>query len=291
VTVLRDGQHVATRPIGDLNHNEVVQMMVGRAMETTPAAATVAAPGAVRFRCHRLTSPGRFSDIQLELRSGEIVGLAGLVGAGRTEVLQALYGLDQQAHGEVRCDGKLVHLRSPRAAQSLGIMLIPEDRKRQGLVLSMNVRENLSLSILDTFRGWLGTADRRAETALADRYRLDLSIRTPSVEARVTTLSGGNQQKIVFARGLATDCRILLIDEPTRGVDVGAKREIHDLVRKLAAQGAAVLLVSADLPELLALSHRVVVLRQGRIVAEFPQEAATPDAVLRAMAGIEPKEQ
>jgi ABC-type sugar transport system ATPase subunit len=151
----------------------------------------------------------------------------------------------------------------------------------------MNVRENLTLSIVDTFRRWFGTVDRRAETALADRFRRDLSIRAPSGETPVASLSGGNQQKIVFARALAAGCRVLLIDEPTRGVDVGAKREIHDLVRRLASQGAAVLMVSSDLPELLALAHRVVVLRQGRIAAELSRDEATPDAVLRAMAGIE----
>ena len=164
--------------------------------------------------------------------------------------------------------------------------LIPEDRKRQGLVLGMNVRENLTLSILDRFRRALGWVDRRAETAVTDRFRRELSIRAASGELPVSSLSGGNQQKVVFARGLAADCRILLVDEPTRGVDVAAKREIHDLVRQLAGQGTAVLLVSSDLPELLALSHRVVVLRQGRIVAELARDAATPDAVLRAMAGI-----
>jgi ABC-type sugar transport system ATPase subunit len=150
----------------------------------------------------------------------------------------------------------------------------------------MNVRENITLSVVDRFRRLLGIADRRAERALADRFRESLSIRAPSVETPVRSLSGGNQQKIVFARCLAADCRVLLVDEPTRGVDVGAKREIHDLIRRLAAQGTAVLLVSSDLPELLALADRVIVLRQGRIVAELPGEAATPDAVLRAMAGI-----
>ncbi len=164
--------------------------------------------------------------------------------------------------------------------------LIPEDRKRQGLVLGMNVRENLTFPILDRFRKALGRLDCRAEITLAQRYCNELSIRTASVETPVSSLSGGNQQKIVFARALASDCRVLLVDEPTRGVDVGAKREIHELVRQLAARGTAVLLVSSDLPELLALSHRVLVLRQGKLVDELARGEATPDAVLRAMAGI-----
>jgi ABC-type sugar transport system ATPase subunit len=212
--------------------------------------------------------------------------LAGLVGAGRTEVLEALFGLDRQAQGEIVIEGMPAHVRSSRQAQRLGMTLIPEDRKRQGLVLGMNVRENLTFPILDRFRRALGWVDRRAERAMTDRFRSELSIRAASGEVPVSSLSGGNQQKIVFARGIAADCRILLVDEPTRGVDVGAKREIHDLVHQLAGRGTAVLLVSSDLPELLALSHRVVVMRQGKIVAELAREAATPDAVLRAMAGI-----
>ncbi len=286
VTVLRDGQHIATRPVGELSHDDLVRMMVGRSVEETPPAEVHPTAGVVRLHCDCLSSPGRFSDVPLELHAGEIVGLAGLVGAGRTEVLEALFGLDAGASGETHIDGKRVFVRSPHEAQRLGMMLIPEDRKRQGLVPAMNVRENLTLSILDTFRRWLGTVDRGGETALADRFRRDLSILAPSGETPVTALSGGNQQKIVFARGLAADCRILLIDEPTRGVDVGAKREIHDLVRKLASEGAALLLVSSDLPELLSLSQRVVVLRQGKLVAELSRIEATPDAVLRAMAGI-----
>jgi ABC-type sugar transport system ATPase subunit len=240
----------------------------------------------VRLQCRRLSSPGRFSDIHLDVHAGEIVGLAGLVGAGRTEILEALFGLDHAARGEIFVDGRQLDIRSPREAQAAGMTLVPEDRKRHGLVLDMTVRENVTLSILDRFRRHLGIADRRAERVLADRYRERLSIRTPTLESAVKDLSGGNQQKIVFARGLAADCRILLVDEPTRGVDVGAKREIHDLIRRLAAEGTAVLLVSSDLPELLALADRVIVLRQGKIAAELPGEAATPDAVLRAMAGI-----
>ena len=342
VTVLRDGRHVATQPVGSLTHDDLVRMMVGRAIDRETALAPEAgaitaesgtrtsddptispfplvgddrgggasvnrpatsfrtihgqlsetpdqpraAHGTPRLQCRRFSSPGRFSDIQLDVHAGEIVGLAGLVGAGRTEILEALFGLDHAARGEIVVDGKRRDVRSPRDAQAAGMTLVPEDRQRQGLVLAMNVRENLTLSILDRLRRLPGIADHRAERALAERFRQSLSIRTPSVEAPVTALSGGNQQKIVFARGLAADRRVLLVDEPTRGVDVGAKREIHDLLRRLAADGTAVLLVSSDLPELLALAHRVVVLRQGQIVAELPGEGARPDAVLRAMAGI-----
>ena len=286
VTVLRDGRHIATRPVATLDHDELVRMMVGRSVDFSGPSLTSATAGAVRLQVRRFSSRGRFADFSLDLQAGEVVGLAGLVGAGRTEVLEALFGLDRHAEGELVIDGRAACVRSSRQARRLGMTLIPEDRKRQGLVLGMNVRENLTFPILDRFRRALGWVDRRAEMALADRLRSELSIRAASGELPVSSLSGGNQQKIVFARGLDADCRILLVDEPTRGVDVGAKREIHDLVRQLAGQGTAVLLVSSDLPELLALSHRVVVLRQGKIVAELSREAATPDLVLRAMAGI-----
>jgi ribose transport system ATP-binding protein len=286
VTVLRDGRHIATRPIESLDHDKLVRMMVGRSVEFDQTAEHDSAADQIRLEVRSLASPGRFADVHLTLRAGEIVGLAGLVGAGRTEVLEALFGLDHRAVGDILIDGKIAPINSPREAQRAGMVLIPEDRKRQGLVLGMNIRENVTLPILDRFRRRLGIADRRREAALADRYRQELAIRAPSSETPVTALSGGNQQKIVLTRGLAAECRILLIDEPTRGVDVGAKREIHDLVRKQAAQGAAVLVVSSDLPELLALAQRIVVLRQGKVVAELSCAAATPDAVLRAMAGI-----
>lgn len=307
VTVLRDGRHIATRPVSEVDHDALVRMMVGRASATDAseragggerseahpgssvphAASAVSPPGnAARLQIRHLSSPSRFENVHLDVRAGEIVGLAGLVGAGRSEILEALFGLDRAARGETFVDGKRVRIRSPREAQDLGMMLIPEDRKRQGLVLDMNIRENLTLPILDRFRRLLGAADRRAEMALADRCRRELAIRAPSSETPVASLSGGNQQKVMFARGIAADCRILLVDEPTRGVDVGAKREIHDLIRQLAGKGAAVVVVSSDLPELLVLAHRLVVIRQGSVVAELSPDEVSPDTVLRAMAGI-----
>jgi len=286
VTVLRDGQHVATRPVAEVNRDDLVRMMVGREVADYESTAKPQL-GDERLRIRGFSSPGRFENISLEVRAGEIVGLAGLVGAGRTEIAEALFGLDRAAHGEVFVEGRKVRINSPRSAERLGIGLVPEDRKRHGLVLSMNVRENLTLPILDRFRRWLGYADREGEKTLAETCCRQLAIRTASIETTVNTLSGGNQQKIVIAKGVAAGGRILLIDEPTRGVDVGAKREIHELIGRLAHEGAAVLLISSDLPELLALAHRVVVLREGKQVAMLAREAATPEAVLRAMAGIE----
>lgn len=286
VTVLRDGRHVATRAVADVTPDELVQLMVGRHVESLDAQATPTAEGPPRLRVTRLTSPGVFEDVSLEVRGGEIVGLAGLVGAGRTEVLEALYGLNPHVRGEVEVDGRPAHIATPQQAQGRGMALVPEDRKRHGLVLSMNVRENITLPLLDRFRGWLGLARRRGERRLADSYSRRFSIRAPGVETPVRGLSGGNQQKIVLAKALAAGGGVLLIDEPTRGVDVGAKQEIHDLIRDVVRDGAAVLLVSSELPELLALSHRIVVLRQGRVMGNLPRSQATPETVLRLMAGL-----
>lgn len=288
VTVLRDGRHVATRPIEAVDHDELVKLMVGRSVERYSPPASSQSSSLPRLRVRGLDSPNRFSGIHLDVHPGEIVGLAGLVGAGRTEITEALYGLDPRASGAVEIDGRRVTLSSPEEAQKLGIGLIPEDRKRHGLVLGMNLRENITLAILDRFARFAGRASRTAETKFADQSRERLSIRTPTVETAVSSLSGGNQQKVVFAKGLAADCRVLLIDEPTRGVDVAAKREIHELIGELARQGAAILLVSSDLPELLALAHRVVVLRAGEIVARLKRDEADPETVLRHMTGLAP---
>jgi ABC-type sugar transport system ATPase subunit len=286
VTVLRDGRHVATCAIGEVDRDQIVHMMVGRAVDAAVELPPLAPDAPVRLEVRGLTSPGRFQDFNLQVRAGEIVGLAGLVGAGRSEVARALFGLDPQARGEVRVDGRLALVRSPRRAQAAGIGLVPEDRKRQGLVLSMNVRENLTLPVLERFRAWLGRIGSSAERAAAEQIRQRLSIRAPDVETAASALSGGNQQKILFAKALLGESEILLIDEPTRGVDVGGKHEIHELIVRLARRGRAIVLISSELPELLSLSHRIVVLREGRIVAECRRDQADPERLLRHMAGI-----
>ena len=286
VTVLRDGRHMATLAIEQVTRDELVRLMVGRDV-AGPSLTEDQPPGRERLRVRGLSSPGKFQDVDLELHAGEILGLAGLVGAGRTEIADALFGNDANAAGEIIIDGRGARLRSPQEAIAHGISLAPEDRKRQGLVLSMNVRENLTLPILHRLRRGLGRVDRRRENELAEVDRRGLNIRAPSIETPVASLSGGNQQKIVMAKSIAAASGILLIDEPTRGIDVGAKREIHELLLNLARQGNAILLISSDLPELLALSHQIAVLRQGKIVARLTREQASPETVLRWMAGIE----
>ncbi len=285
VSVLRDGKHVATKPIGEVTRDDLVQLMVGRAVEQFVSPLPAKAE-AIRLRVRHLTSPGKLSDVSFDVNAGEIVGLAGLVGAGRSEIAMALNGLDPQARGSVEIDGRVIRLDCPRAALRAGLALIPEDRKRQGLVLSMSLRENLTLPILHRFRRWLGWADRTAERRLAQSICDEMHVRTPTIEASIQSLSGGNQQKIVLAKGIAANARVLIVDEPTRGVDVGAKREIHEQLAQLATQGKAILVISSDLPELLSLSHRVLVVREGKLEAEFPRKKATPEAVLRGMAGV-----
>jgi ABC-type sugar transport system ATPase subunit len=285
VSVLRDGRHVDTRPTDQLTENELVRLMIGRPPAEYLPAPPPDATGPELLRVERLSSPGRFHDISFSLRAGEVLGLAGLVGAGRSEVAEALFGLDRAARGSVSVDGTTVRIRTPRQAIRLGIGLVPEDRKRQGLVLPASGIHNTSLPILKRLSraGWI---KRREERDLTADYFTRMRVRTPSPETPVAGLSGGNQQKVVLARWLAARSRILMLDEPTRGVDVGAKAEIHALIAELAASGSAVLLISSELPELLSLSWRILVLRGGRMAGELRREHATQDRLLRMMAGL-----
>ena len=285
ITVLRDGRHVSTGPVSGTDRDRVVQQMVGREVAAHEPAHLARAPGEVALRVRGLTSPGRFRDVSFEVRRGEIVGFAGLVGAGRSEVAQAVFGLDPGAAGTVEVDGRPIPTGDVHAALAAGLGLLPEDRKRQGLVLSMNCRENLSLAVLkDLARwGWIGKGD---EAALADRYRERLRVKTPSMEAPIAGLSGGNQQKIALAKWLAREGSVLIVDEPTRGVDVGAKAEIHRLLDELAGQGLAVVLISSELPEVLSLSRRLVVMREGRIAGQLDRGDFSQAAVMRLMAGL-----
>jgi len=282
VTVLRDGRHVETLPIDKVDHDQLVRLMVGRSVEVYSPPIPEKGFGPCRLRLRGLSSPGRFEDIDLEICAGEIVGLAGLVGAGRTELTEAIYGVDPEATGTVEIDGRRLSIHSPRQAQSAGIGLIPEDRKRHGLVLPMNLRENVTLPILDRFAGALHRIDRGGEAGFASEARTRLAIRAPDVETVVSGLSGGNQQKIVFAKGLAADCRVLMIDEPTRGVDVGARAEIHGIIRRLAQAGMSILVVSSDTKETAALCDRVLVMDRGRVSAELAGDAITREAMIAA---------
>ena len=285
VTVLRDGRHVATRPLAEVDESALVQLMIGRRLDEYFATHPHKEVGRELLRVEGLTSPGRFSDVSFTLRAGEVVGLAGLVGAGRSEIAQALFGLDPDVQGQVFVGGSPAHIGHAGDALRLGLGFVPEDRQRQGLVAALGGRINTTLPILSRLAR-LTFVRQAKERDLVRGHFERLRVRTPHVDFPVAGLSGGNQQKVVLARWLAARAPVLILDEPTRGVDVGAKAEIHAFVDRLALEGHAVLLISSELPELLALSSRILVLRGGRIVGEVPRASATEETVLRLMAGV-----
>ena len=281
IVVLRDGRVVGAGAAGDLSMEQVVRWMVGREVEAVAHGGADVGPPVLEVR--RLRGPG-LQEATLRVHRGEIVGLTGLVGAGRTQLADCLFGFRQASEGEVLIDGRTVVIRGPRDAIAAHMGYVPEDRHRRGLVLSMTVTENLTLPQLSRFQSWAGL-DTAGEARLADRFIERLRIATPHRSQRVLALSGGNQQKVLLARWLALEPRILIVDEPTKGVDVGAKSEIHRLMRQLAAQGMAILMISSELPEVLRLSDRVVVMSEGRVVAEWPVADATPERIMLAAAG------
>jgi len=285
VTVLRDGKLVETRPMAGVDQAALVQLMIGRPLGAYFPAHLERPPGAELLRVQNLSSPGKFQPISFTLRAGEVLGMAGLIGAGRTDIAQALFGLDEKATGSVWIEGKPVSVRRPVTAMENGLGLVPEDRKRHGLVLMMSARENISLPTLERRAKW-GWVKKEEERALAKKFFDLLQVRAPGFDTVAASLSGGNQQKLVLAKWLAARCRVLMVDEPTRGVDVGAKAEIHGLIDRLAAEGSGVLLISSELPEIIHLSTRILVVRHGRIAAELTRQDATQEKLLRLMAGI-----
>jgi len=285
ITVLRDGRHIATEPIPATQPARVVTQMIGRELRTHTPAHLARDLGPVRLDTQHLCSPGSFIDINLTVRAGEIVGIAGIVGAGRSELLQAIFGLDPEVTGQISIDDQPLPLGSIEHALAAGLGLVPEDRKRQGLVLGLNCRENTALAALPLLTH-LGFVRRSAERTLAAKYAQRLRIKTPSLEALTAGLSGGNQQKIALAKWLARDCDVLLIDEPTRGVDVGAKAEIYQLLDELACEGKALLVVSSELPELIGLCRRILVLRAGQIAGEVSRASFSEAGLMQLMAGV-----
>ncbi|WP_245997598.1 sugar ABC transporter ATP-binding protein [Streptomyces armeniacus] len=280
VTVLRDGRSVAQVP-ADTGRDELVRLMVGRSIEQQypRAHGTVRQDPAPLLRVSGLSRAGRFEDIGFEVRAGEVVGVAGLVGAGRTEVARALFGADPYDRGTVEVLGRRLPGGDVPAAMAAGIGLVPEDRKAQGLLLDASVSENLGLVTLRgaTRRGWV---DRAGQRRAASRMAGELGIRMAGLDHRTRTLSGGNQQKVAIGKWLLADSRVLILDEPTRGIDVGAKVEIYRLINDLTAAGRAVLMISSELPEVLGMSDRILVMAQGRITGELTAAQATQDAVM-----------
>ncbi|WP_414662815.1 sugar ABC transporter ATP-binding protein [Horticoccus sp. 23ND18S-11] len=283
VTVLRDGRHVGTRAIGETTMSELVRLMVGRDLKDQFPKQR-AAVGEEVLRVEHLRRDGVLHDINFALRRGEVVGLAGLMGSGRTELARAVFGADAIDGGRVLIRGEERTIASPRDAIDLGLGLLTEDRKQQGLVLVLSVQENMCLPSVGRFsRGGVMQPARESE-ATARRIQ-ELRIKTPGPHQRVVHLSGGNQQKVVLGKWLCTEADILIFDEPTRGIDVGAKVEIYQLMNQLAARGAAILMISSELPEILGMSDRILVMHAGRIAGEFPAAEATQEKLLAVALG------
>jgi len=285
VTVLRDGQYVGTLDRAEATEDRLVKLMVGRVVERRQPLHLGRALGHIRLEVRNLSVPPTVRDVSFSIRGGEIVGLAGLVGAGRSETARAILGIDRPAGGTVIIDGAECRRNDPLAAMRAGLGLVPEDRKRQGLVLGMSGRANISLALLDRLSR-LGILDRRAERDAATRQYAALNVKAPSIETPLVNLSGGNQQKVALGKWLARRPAVLIVDEPTRGVDVAAKAAIHQLLDELACSGVAILLISSELPELLLLSRRIMVMRGGEIVGELSRAQASEESVLRLMAGV-----
>ena len=284
ITVLRDGQYQGTVETRETDEEKVTQMMIGRKLDLSRNASHHEL-GDVALEVRGLSCGKLYDDISFDIRRGEVVGFYGLVGAGRTEIAETLFGLRDPSKGKILLDGEEVRLNSPSDAIARGISLVPEDRKGQGLVLGMNCRDNMTLPQVDDLTAGPFVAEG-SEVAIFDQYRDKLDIRTPGWKQLVGNLSGGNQQKIVIGKWLSMHPRVLIVDEPTRGIDVGSKSEIHNLIRDLAAQGYAVIVISSEMPEVLHVSDRIVAMYSGRIMRTFTSDEVTEDNLIQAISGI-----
>lgn len=280
VTILRDGHYVATRELAGVETEELIQMMVGRQVdELFPK--QEAPRGAPLLEARNLTTRGKFENVSFDIHAGEILGLSGLIGAGRTDVARALFGIQPLHAGSIAVEGQEVTIRNPQQAMSLGLAFVPEDRQHHGLVLPMSIAANITLPILPRFTtaGWLREGDSR-KVALTAARRLE--VKSAGIGQKAEELSGGNQQKVVLAKWLETAPRILILDEPTRGIDVGTKAAVHQLMSDLANEGVAILMISSELPEILGMSDRILVMREGHITAEFTRAEATQEKIMTA---------
>lgn len=287
ISVLRDGAYRGTLDTAATDEDEITQMMIGRSLDLSRDAAQVE-PGDVALRVEGLSCGTLFQDVTFEVRQGEVLGFYGLVGAGRTEIAETLFGLRRPSAGRILLKGSEVAIASPIDAIRLGISLVPESRKEQGLVLGMNCRDNITLPQVDDLTAGPFVAEG-AEVSIYDQYRDRLSIKSPSWRTQVGNLSGGNQQKIVIGKWLSMQPEVLIVDEPTRGIDVGSKSEIHNLLRDLARQGYAVIVISSEMPEVLQCSDRILALHQGRIMRAFTAAEVTEDSLIQAISGIPEK--
>ncbi len=285
ITVLRDGEHVSTRPASEVTRELLIRDMVGREVDQFYGVGHERTVGERVCRVRGLGREGVFSGIDFDLHSGEVLGFAGLVGSRRTDVGLALFGMEPADHGTIQIDGSERRIASPRAAQQAGVAYMTEDRRKFGLAMPLSITANITLPVLRRYLSRFGLIRRAEEEEAAEGFRQRLQIKAPSTMHVVAKLSGGNQQKVMFGKWLNTRPRILVLDEPTRGIDVGAKAEVHAMVRELAEQGMAILFISSDLPEVLAMSDRILVMREGRQMGILEREEATQEAVMSLATG------
>jgi rhamnose transport system ATP-binding protein len=283
VTVMRDGKHVLTDDVGNVTADDLVRAMVGRELEKR-SRGEQAEPGETVLEVSRLTREGVFIDVSLTLRAGELVALAGLVGSGRSEVARAVFGIDRYDAGGVKVRGKPLRKASPTGAMAAGIGFVPEDRRQQGLVMDMSVQQNVALASLSRLRQG-GFIRASSERALASDWAARLAIKYSRLTDPVSMLSGGNQQKVVLAKWLSRKPTVLIVDEPTRGIDIATKAEVHHLLLQLARDGVGILMISSELPEVLLVSDRILVMREGRLAAEFTRAEATEERIIAAATG------
>jgi rhamnose transport system ATP-binding protein len=286
VTIMRDGRFVRTAAIEDVSVDDIIRSMVGRDLAAL-FPKNVVEPTEVVLEVENLSSAGVFADVSFTVRRGEIVALAGLVGAGRSEVARAIFGIDRHTGGTVRVNGKELPNGSPVAAMRAGVALVPEDRRQQGLVMHMAIDQNVALASLRRLSRY-GLIRRASERALATSWSGRLQLKYSRLKDTVSTLSGGNQQKVVLGKWLARTPSLLIIDEPTRGIDVGTKAEVHALLDRLVGEGLAVLMISSELPEVLGMADRVLVIREGRMTASLSRAEANEDSIMRAATGQKP---
>lgn len=281
ITVMRDGQHVDTLNVQDTNLDHIIALMVGRKIQDNGAPPAPAGDKPVALKVSGLSRGKALKNVSFEARKGEVLGFAGLMGAGRTETARAVFGADPVDSGEIWVNGQRVHIRTPSDAVRHGIGYLSEDRKRYGLAIGMDIQTNVGLASLERFTG-LGGFIKKGTLEAATKDSVDkLAIKTPSILQKVKFLSGGNQQKVVIAKWLIRNCDILFFDEPTRGIDVGAKQEIHRLINELARSGKAIIMISSELPEILRMSHRIIVMCEGRVTGELAASEATQEKVMK----------
>ena len=285
VTVMRDGEHISTRPTSQVTNDALVSEMVGRDMQGRFARVPSAATGQTMLSVKGLTKHGDFRDISFDIEKGEIVCFSGLVGAKRTDVALSLFGVAPADRGKIEINGKSVSVKSPKQAIKLGIAYVSEDRRKLGIAMAESVFSNITLPMLQRYSNSLGLLSHRMEIRDAETFRKKLNIKTHDLTGAVGVLSGGNQQKVMLAKWLNTNPALLIVDEPTRGIDVGAKAEVHQIIHDLAARGVAIMIISSDLPEVMSLADRIIVMREGRIAGQFAGEKANEEEIMQLAIG------